>query len=105
MRKRELLPVLRKWQRKLWLKDWVLDLEIRPKSKMVEVGCTEYDLEQRAATIVVRADVEDKEAIIVHELMHSWTRMIRASPESDLIEEQALEAICDALLSSRKETP
>lgn len=102
MRKRDLEKLLRHWQKRLYLQDWEIDVEVVPRSKMPDqVGELEYVLEFRDATIKVRSDVDDPEQVIVHELLHCWTRQIRAARSADLIEEQALEAIGSALLPAK----
>lgn len=99
MRQRELDRLLVGWQAALGLRDWTIELKIHPPGKMAPlVGECEYVLEARDATIHIDRGESNPESIIVHELLHLWTRQIREARKSDLVEEQALEAIGAALL-------
>lgn len=103
MRQRDVLSLLRKWQRALALMDWKIGLRIVKAEEIPgKVGEVEYELELREATIYVNADEKDPEPIIVHELLHCWTRQIREARRADLVEEQALEAIGAAILNGRR---
>lgn len=62
--------VLEKWQARLGLKDWNIQLEFRDPAVFDEKGRITWDGEAKRAVIILRQGESDLEATLVHELLH-----------------------------------
>ncbi len=104
MRKRELDRLLGEWQIRLGLADWDLDVEFIDPSRLPagDMGELEYVSELREGTIRVSRAEKDPESVLVHELLHCWTRQIREARKEDLPEEQGLNSIGNALIDLKR---
>lgn len=99
VRYRDLLRVMQEWQKLLGLRDWLITLEIVPKGDLGKDDANVlYCVEDRTAKIRVERGKADMELLVLHELFHLWTGPIRHNPKTDLVEEQAIEALTRALL-------
>lgn len=102
-----LTKVLKRWQKRLRLRDWDIDIQ-RAKPKRLggkyNVGRVEYSLDSKTATILVSDKLKNKKDVehtIVHELLHLHLAPLSQSCEDDcygIHEEQAIESITKALL-------
>lgn len=62
--------LLEKWQARLGLRDWQIQLELRDPMTFNEKGCVHWDGDLKRATIIIRKGDPDVEATLVHELVH-----------------------------------
>lgn len=111
MKKSELEELLRRYQKRLRLQDWDIDLKIRRLSEM-EIGLVatiDWEIEHKTATISMldprrrkeHYDGASEEHLLVHELLHLHFIPFRP-PATDVARklqmEQAINMITKALL-------
>jgi hypothetical protein len=75
MRSRDLVPMCLKWQKRMRLSDWIIDIKFAREVPKKGLGHIEYDrLRQRASILVLTPSLWkeplDIEGTVVHELGH-----------------------------------
>jgi hypothetical protein len=85
----ELRQACWKWQRRLALTDWTVQIAVLPASEMTQKGCDgciSYAEEGLKAKIEIDAEDADKEKTLVHELLHlrveDWLPRTKAANRS-----------------------
>jgi hypothetical protein len=112
----ELDALVAEWQARLRLRDWIVEIEVvrgRDMSREECAGELWVSENLRCATISLRDELDydessrpfDPEMVIVHELLHLYTRpfgLPREGPKH-IAEEQMIEAVSQALVKAKRE--
>jgi len=112
----EALTAIAKWQRRLRLADWHIYFAFKRRHDMLLDGQAEIKWEVRRKTAVMNlldpidycadhVQKQDHECSIVHELLHLHFASIHEKTDElgELIEEQAINAISEALVALSRE--
>lgn len=111
MKKKKLKKLLKRWQKRLRLRDWDIKIAVKRARHMTldnVAGEILWNLHSKEAVIHILDPIDDEcmtdeniEHTIVHELLHLHFAMINKlcdSPHYSTHEEQAIESIAKALL-------
>ncbi|MUK89144.1 hypothetical protein GMD78_12245 [Ornithinibacillus sp. L9] len=115
----QLQEMLKYWQEKLRLQDWIIEVKVRRERDMMQdsLACVNWTLSKKMATISILDQVDydpsfiwvrDMENDLVHELLH-----LQLAPISDhfkdnefysTFEEQAIESIASGLIALERKS-
>ena len=108
-----LVRLCRLWKKRLWMKDWTIDVQIAPPTNELLVnvkdeesawgGAFWYPEAQTAEIrISTKCPLEDREETLIHELLHVLVSGHKPPRAANVHEERAINSLAQALVTGYK---